>query len=90
VWPSARSMAATVEESTPPDMATAMVCADMSLSLDALAEGESYSIIGECTLCFLPGRGPVAQHGLAHAIVTAKACTISQLTHRSVEKSAEP
>src|SRR5579864_3305292 len=25
-WPSARSMAATVEESTPPDMATAMVC----------------------------------------------------------------
>jgi len=28
LWPSARSMAATVEESTPPDMATAMVCAD--------------------------------------------------------------
>jgi hypothetical protein len=25
LWPSARSMAATVEESTPPDMATAMV-----------------------------------------------------------------
>jgi hypothetical protein len=25
LWPSARSMAATAEESTPPDMATAMV-----------------------------------------------------------------
>jgi len=25
LWPSARNMAATVEESTPPDMATAMV-----------------------------------------------------------------
>src|SRR5205085_9394648 len=31
LWPAARSMAATVEESTPPDMATAMVSVGMLL-----------------------------------------------------------
>src|SRR5947209_2680724 len=34
LWPSARSMAATVEESTPPDMATAMVSAGTLLIID--------------------------------------------------------
>ena len=43
LWPSARSMAATVEESTPPDMATAMVVLDIGFWFQARASGSTAS-----------------------------------------------
>jgi hypothetical protein len=44
LWPSARSMAATVEESTPPDMATAIVCCVMNPMLLFLVSGFQFLV----------------------------------------------
>src|SRR5262245_10163795 len=65
VCPCARSMAATAEESTPPDMATAMVSTDEGTIFPLSQVGLRVSEFGLADACFAASLLPVCLEGVA-------------------------